>query len=106
MALGDGAEEYIDRKKAGMVMLIQNLAGHAEGEMKQAAPWTDRTGNARNGLNAGVEVGQDKSTLYLSHGVDYGVSLELKHAGRYAIVRPTADQYKPKLRDAVLDWWE
>lgn len=105
MALGDGAREYIERKKMGMVMLMQNLAGHAEAEMKQNAPWTDRTGNARNGLHAGVEVGQDKFTFYLSHGVEYGVFLELAHGGNYAIVRPTADVYAPKLRDALIDWW-
>ncbi len=105
MAFGDGAREYIERKKAGMVMLMQNLAGHAEGEMKQNATWRDRTGNARNGLHAGVEVGQDKFAFYLSHGVEYGAFLELAHGGNYAIVRPTADQYKSKLRDAVLDWW-
>ncbi len=105
MALGDGARAYIERKKAGMVMLLQNLAGHAEGEMKSNAPWTDRTGNARNGLHAGVEVGQDKYTFYLSHGVEYGVFLELAHGGNYAIVRPTADRYKTRLRDEVLDWW-
>jgi len=39
-AFGDGVREYLDRKIAGMVMLMQNLAGHAEGEMKQNAPWT------------------------------------------------------------------
>lgn len=105
MAFGDGAREFIDRKIAGMVMLMQNLAGHAEGYMKANAPWSDRTGNARNGLHADVEVGQDKFTLYLSHGVEYGVFLELAHGGNWAIVRPTADVYAPKLRDAVLDWW-
>lgn len=105
MALGDKTQDYIDRKKAGVVMLMQNLAGHAEAGMKQGAPWTDRTGNARNGLNAGVEVGQDKYIFYLAHGVEYGVSLELAHGGNYAIVRPAADWYKTKVRDEVLDWW-
>jgi len=105
MAFGDGAREYIDHKIAGMVTLMQNLAGHAEAEMKQNAPWRDRTGNARNGLHAGVEVGRDQFTFYLSHGVEYGVFLELAHGGNYAIVRPTADQYKTRLRDEVLDWW-
>lgn len=105
MAFGDKAIDYMERKKAGMVAMMQNLAGHAEGEMKMSAPWTDRTGNARNGLHAGVMVGRDEFRLFLSHGVDYGVFLELAHGGNYAIVRPTADVYKDKLRDTVLAWW-
>lgn len=105
MAFGDKVIEYTERKITGMVALMQNLAGHAERDMKEYAPWTDRTGNARNGLHAGVEIGDTEYHLYLSHGVDYGVFLELAHGGNYAIVRPTADVYKEKLRDTVLDWW-
>ena len=105
MAFGNKAISHMERKMAGMVALMQNLAGHAEGDMKTHAPWTDRTGNARNGLFAGVMVGHDEFRLFLSHGVDYGVFLELAHGGNYAIVRPTADAYKERLRDAVLEWW-
>ena len=57
---------------------------------KQHAPWTDRTGNARQSLNAWTEqLSQDVVALYLSHGVYYGVYLEYKYAGRYAIIWPT-----------------
>lgn len=134
MSFGDKALNYIERKKAGMIALMQNLAGHAEGHMKEHASWADRTGNARSGLHAGVEVGRNRYTLFLAHGVDYGVFLELGtpphlikpknkkalfwegaahpvkqviHPGSksYAIIGPTAEIYKDKVRDTVLDWW-
>jgi len=88
-----------------MLALMQNMAGQAERDMKRLAPWQDRTGNARNGLHAGVMVGKDKFIFFLSHGVDYGVYLELAHGGNYAIVRPTADTYRGKLNDMVRKWW-
>lgn len=105
MAFSDKAVDHMMRKVAGMVALMQNLAGHAEGDLKTNALWTDRTSNARNGLHTGVEVGNDEIRLFLSHGMDYGVFLELAHGGNYAIVRPTADQYKTRLRETVIDWW-
>ena len=106
MAFGDKALDYIERKKAGMIALMQNLAGHTEVEMKARAPWMDRTGNARNGLHSGVEIRKgNEYVLFLSHGVDYGVFLELAHGGNYAVVRPTADSCKNRLRRVVRQYW-
>lgn len=102
---GDNALEHIRRKQAGMVALMQNIAGHAEAEMKEGAPWTDRTSNARNGLYAGVEPGQSKDVLFLAHGVEYGVFLELAHGGNFAILNPTADVLTTILSKAVGAWW-
>jgi hypothetical protein len=57
--------------------------------MKNKAPWTDRTGNARQSLNATTEHTATTDTLVLAHGVDYGVWLEIAHGGAYQIVIPT-----------------
>jgi hypothetical protein len=134
MAFGDKALDYIERKKTGMIALMQNLAGHAEGEMKTRAPWRDRTSHAKGGLHAGVEIREDKYVLFLAHSMEYGIYLEegtpphiitpkrkkalywvgakhpvkqVKHPGTkaYPIVRPTSERYKDKLRNAILDWW-
>jgi len=57
---------------------------------KQNAKWTDRTSNARQSLHSWVDqLSQDVVALYLSHGMWYGVFLEAKYAGRYAIIWPT-----------------
>ena len=105
MAFGEETKEYLERKKAGLHALLQNWAGTMEGYAKSNAPWTDRTGNARQGLHGGVDTDGDRFVLYLSHGVEYGIWLELAHGGNYAIVRPTADAHLPRIRRTVIDYW-
>jgi hypothetical protein len=60
--------------------------------MKSNAKWTDRTGNARQGLNADVQVSTNNVAIVLYHTVPYGVFLEVRWGGRYAIILP-AMQY-------------
>ena len=105
MALGDQTREYLERKKARLYALLLNWAGTMEGYAKSNAPWTARTGNARPGLHGGVDTDDDRLVLYLSHGVEYGIWLELAHGGNYAIVRPTADAHLPRIRRTVIDYW-
>ena len=105
MALGNQTREYLERKKAGLYALLLNWAGTMEGYAKSNAPWTDRTGHARQSLHGGVDVRGDQQVLYLSHGVDYGIWLELAHGGNYAIVGPTADAHLPRIRRTVIDYW-
>lgn len=99
----------IRRHIAATVMAIQPLAGEAEAEMKVNAPWNNITRNARNSLTANVTVANSPTrtriALTLSHGVDYGVWLELKNAGKYAIVRPTAIKYRQRVRTAYQRVW-
>jgi len=106
---GDGAREFIERKKAAVIAHVQNKAQEVEGYMKDHAPWTDRTGNARNGLMATTFVEQrgntTRVTLHMGHSVDYGVYLEKAHAARYAIVDPTADRVHDELVREVRDIW-
>ena len=105
MALGDGAREYIGRKQAGLYALLLNWAGQMEGYSKTHAPWTDRTSHARQGIHGGVDERNGQHILYLSHGVEYGIWLEIAHGGNYAIVGPTADVHLPRIRQTVLDYW-
>jgi len=70
--------------------------------MKANAPWVDRTGAARQSLRAEVEPPtaaqvQQMVELILAHGVEYGVFLELKNAGAFAIINPTLDAAAPKI---------
>lgn len=58
-----------------------------EAYAKEHAPWTDRTGHARQRLFTLVEdLSKDTVVLYLAHGVEYGRFLEIRFAGRYQIV--------------------
>lgn len=61
---------------------------------KQNAPWEDRTANARQTLRGWAdELGNDAAVLYLAHGMEYGIYLETRWAGRYAILWPTIEAH-------------
>lgn len=55
------------------------------------APWTDRTGSARQRLNAYVSAINHGYRITLAHGVEYGIWLELAHEKRFAIIPQTID---------------
>lgn len=134
MVFGDETREYLERKKAGLYALLLNWAGQLEGYAKQHASWTDRTGHARQSLQGGVDPWGDQYILYLSHGVEYGIFLEMgsgpreirpktkkalywpgakhpvkkvRHPGSkaYAIVGPTVDVHFPRIRQTLIDYW-
>ena len=61
---------------------------------KENAPWEDRTANARQTLHALVDdLAKDVVALYLSHGVTYGLWLEIANGGKYAVIWPTIEAH-------------
>lgn len=76
---------------------LQRFAAQAQDEMKTGAPWTDRTGAARASLTARANISATEGVITLSHGVDYGIWLEVANQGRYAIVGPTVASFGPKV---------
>lgn len=66
-------------------------AGAGEELMRENAPWTDHTGDARAGLNAMPYVEHPSYVIVVAHGVDYGIYLETAHSGRFEIIRPTVE---------------
>lgn len=101
-----GGQAYARAIRAGLHAIAQKWAAILENEMRQQAPWTDRTGNARQSLYARVDPPTaieifDVIELVLAHGVEYGVYLELKNQGRFAIVNPTIDRAAPRIWDDV-----
>jgi hypothetical protein len=89
----------LDRKlDNGVAGVFEYYDSRIETHMKSSAPWTDRTGNARSGLRAKAGHAPFKSHwIDLWHSVPYGIWLEVRFAGRYAIVIPTIVQYGPKI---------
>ena len=72
-----------------LVPYLSRQADMLRNQMKQDAPWADKTGMARRTLLVEVEQDDKKIALVFSHGVPYGKYLELSNGGRYAIVGPT-----------------
>jgi hypothetical protein len=79
--------------------LAQQNASEMEAWAKANAPWQDRTGAARSGLHAEVVGDGGIGTIVLSHGVDYGLWLEIANGGAYAIIAQAIDVFGAKLMD-------
>jgi len=93
-----GIEDYGKKVHAAILAVAEYIAQKTQAEMRQGAPWEDRTGNARTGLFAVVDdAAKDLVTIWLSHGhtVYYGVFLELAHGKKYAIIMPTIEANLP-----------
>lgn len=83
---------------AAVLMLASTEASRLESKMKINRPWTDRTGMAKATLRASVsQPSKDKIRITLSHGVDYGIWLELAHEKNWAIIAPTINQEGPEV---------
>jgi hypothetical protein len=69
--------------------------------MKQDAKWIDRTSNARNGLGARAVSGGGRIAVVLYHSVPYGIWLEVRWDGKYAVIEPAIARFAPLLMDMV-----
>lgn len=87
--------------KKAMFIAAQKTQADAVAYMKSNAPWTDQTGNARNGLNGVVEADNEGVSIVLFHSVPYGVFLETRWSGRYSIIMPTVKIYGKKYMSLV-----
>lgn len=74
------------------------IAPKMEREAKREASWTDRTANARQSLNGRWWQEGDRTIIQLAHGVFYGIFLEIRNGGRFAIVNPILQRTYPQVR--------
>jgi hypothetical protein len=93
--------QFGPKVKRAMVTAAKFIEPQAEAHMKGNASWTDRTGNARNGLKAETVIETNSVAILLYHQVPYGVYLETRWSGRYAIINPTIEVFAPQLVQLV-----
>lgn len=79
----------------------------AEVQLEEAARrnaiWEDRTGDARDGLNATTLSPRDGVVrLALSHTVEYGIWLELIQNGKFAVIMKTLEQEAPRIMENAM----
>lgn len=68
---------------------------------QQNAPWQDQTGNARQLLDSQSRVDSHSMEIVVYHGVPYGIWLEVRWSGRYAIIIPTIETIGPEVMGAL-----
>ncbi|MGE3487447.1 MAG: hypothetical protein AB7L09_22225 [Nitrospira sp.] len=78
-------------------LAVEAMCTRAITMMREGAPWTDRTTAARNGLVAIPENQDDGASMHLIHSVPYGIWLEIRWSGRYAIIGPVRDRIAPQV---------
>ena len=93
---------FTSKEYGGLQMLMQTAATKMETWAKQNAPWTDRTGHARQRLT-GQAYWENPSIVVasISHKVDYGKWLELAHQRKYAILEKTLEEHRGEIEEAV-----
>lgn len=62
---------------------------YAKDKMFAKQKWVDRTGMAKATFNTRLISDNKEITIVFSHGVDYGIWLELAHESNYAVIKPT-----------------
>jgi hypothetical protein len=83
--------------EAGLAEYVRKFAERVENYAKEHAPWEDQTGDAREGLVAKGYYRFTSYTIVLAHTVDYGVWLEIRWGGKYAIIMPTLEHMGDEL---------
>lgn len=93
--------EFDNKARRAIRAAAEYVAPQAEQWMKQNAKWTDQTGAARSGLGAKVVDNGNSVAIVLFHSVPYGVFLEVRWGGKYAIIEPTIQTMAPLYVEAV-----
>lgn len=96
-----GFEQYQRRVYAAAVALARRTGASMEGDAKVKAPWTDRTGHARQSLFGDERHDENAIISFVAHGVEYGVRLEHDYHGRYSILKPTRDRHAESFKRDV-----
>jgi hypothetical protein len=89
-----GMRRYEQRVYDAINAVADYFAPVLENYAKDNAPWTDQTGDARQTLRGfSQQLARDIVAIYLAHGMDYGIFLELKNQAAYAIILPTLEAH-------------
>lgn len=88
-SLLNGLDSFMSRSEAAIAMYAETAALQLQNYARDKAPWTDRTGQARQRLMGTSSKVSNGYKLKLAHGVNYGIWLELAHEKRFAIIQPT-----------------
>lgn len=97
-SLTPNLQRLLPRIDAAVDLVFDRYEPIAETFARTNAPWSDRTGNARQGLFAK----HDSEPMVMHELTIYGTMpytfwLEVKYSGKYAIIGPTMVDIAPRL---------
>lgn len=95
-------DEYARKVRSAVESVADYWAPVIEAYAKDNASWMDRSGNARQTLHAFRKtLAKDTVALYLAHGMDYGIWLEVANGGAYAIIWDTLSAHIEPIRQML-----
>lgn len=80
--------------------VASSAAARMEGEAKRDAPWTDRTGNARQTIRGVSGWSGGKLRCAVTGNMEYSPYLEKGREGQNAVLWPTVEANRQKIMDA------
>lgn len=92
MDISDMEEKLLrmsERSDAAVRVFAEQGASRLRSYSQTHARWIDRSGAARQRLNAYVGAIESGYRITLAHGVDYGIWLEIAHEKKYSIIPET-----------------
>jgi hypothetical protein len=92
---------YAKRLYAAVVKLGQYFAQRLEGYAKANAPWTDRTGHARQSLVGRCVPTAAAVVIVLAGLAEYQIWLEVAHQGRWGIILQTMQAHYGEIMGAL-----
>lgn len=90
-SLLSGLAAFGERSDAAVMVYAEQGALKMQNYAREHRRWTDRTSHARQRLTGSVETLSNGYKIVLSHGVDYGLWLELANEKKYAIIPETIE---------------
>ena len=91
-----GLAEREIKTRAALGLYADTVAKKMENHAKSNYKWAPKSGAAHQSLNSSWKWIGDVARVELSHGVYYGIYLELCNEKRYAIIKPTIDIISPQ----------
>ena len=99
--LAANLEQFSPHAERALAAIMAFESPHVESYAKTTAPWRDQTGNARGSLTARPFIRGHTYGIRLSHGASYGIWLEVRFAGRYAVIAPTIQHMGPQVMQSA-----
>lgn len=93
----DAFRKLAERRQRTMFAVetyAKNAAAMLEAEAKANAPWSDRTGNARQTITGVHGWVGSKQRVGVAGNMAYSPYLELTQEGKNAILKPTVDKHR------------
>lgn len=110
MKPSDQLKAIYQRKRAALYSISLAFAGQELAGFRARQPsgsgvvgefWTNQTSVAADSVFSDAFVDKDDMGWFISHGVDYGVYLELANDRKHEALRPIVEAAFPKFMEAV-----